>query len=247
MAWKRFIAAFDVHGDMQDRAAVRVFHKFCEDHWKPHVRVMGGDLFDFRCIRHGASPEEQADSVTADYQAGMEFLRRFQPHHFLRGNHDERLWEWAGRTQGNGMVIDYCMMGVREIERDLRAMGCQMLPYDKRAGVLKLGALHVVHGFRAGLTAAKMTCMDYGAPTLMGHIHAVDRWSAPGLDRRAGWASGALCQIDMPYNARQASSLRHSNGFAYGAFNDRSGKFWVNLAERIDGEWFLTETPVILK
>lgn len=247
MAWKRFIAAFDVHGDMQDKEAVRVFFEFLENHWKPHVKIMGGDLFDFRAMRNGASEEEKADGITADYQQGMEFLNRFQPTVFLRGNHDERLWDWASRTQGSGLIIDYCLHGVREIEKDCRAMRCKMLPYDKRHGVYRLGSMHVVHGFRSGITAAKQTCMDYGAPTLMGHIHAVDRWSAPGLDRRAGWSSGALCQIDMPYNARQANTLRQSNGFAYGEFNDKTGKFNVNLAERIDGEWFLYEKPLKLR
>jgi UDP-2,3-diacylglucosamine pyrophosphatase LpxH len=247
MAWKRFICAFDVHGDMQDKAAVRVFHKFCEDHWKPHLKIMGGDLWDFRSMRKGASPEEQADRVTADFQAGNEFLSRFQPHVFLRGNHDERLWEMAERTQGNGLVIDYCLHAVYQIEADMRAMHCTMHPYDKRQGVYRVGALHVVHGFRSGITAAKATCMDYGACTLMGHIHAVDRWSAPGLDRRAGWASGALCQLDMGYNARQPNTLRQSNGFAYGQFNDKTGAFSLSLAERINGEWSLNEKPLRMR
>jgi hypothetical protein len=245
--WKRWIAAFDVHGDMQDRDAVRVFFKFLQDHWKPHIRIMGGDLWDFRCIRNGASPEERADSVTADYQAGLEFLTRFKPNVFLRGNHDERLWEMSRRTTGDAMVTDYCLSGTLEVERAVRKMRCEMLPYHKRLGVYHLGHLHVVHGMRSGMYAAKHTCMDYGAPTLMGHIHSVDMWSAPGLQRRVGWSSGALCQLDMPYNERHVNTLRQNNGFAYGEVSEKTGEFSVNLAERINGEWSLNEKPIRLR
>lgn len=247
MSWKRWIAAFDVHGDMQDREAVRVFHEFTEKHWKPHIKILGGDLWDFRCIRSGASPEERADSVTADYQAGLEFLTRFKPHVFLRGNHDERLWEMAARTQGDSMIADYCMSGVMEVEALMRKIKCDMRPYHKNKGVYKMGHLRVLHGFRSGQTACKLTCMDYGCSTLHGHIHSVDMWSAPGIDRRVGWSSGALCQVDMPYNARQPLTMRQNNGFAYGEVNEKTGEFSVNLAERINDEWCLYTKPMRLK
>ena len=55
--WTRFIAGFDVHGDKQNKAACEVFFRFMKD-WKPEIRVMGGDLFDFLPLRRKASEEE---------------------------------------------------------------------------------------------------------------------------------------------------------------------------------------------
>lgn len=52
--WTRFIAGFDFHGDKQNKAACEVFFRFMKD-WKPEIRVMGGDLFDFRPLRRKAS------------------------------------------------------------------------------------------------------------------------------------------------------------------------------------------------
>ena len=52
------MAGFDVHGDQQDKKACEVFFKFAKD-WKPEIRVMGGDLFDFRPLRKKASEDER--------------------------------------------------------------------------------------------------------------------------------------------------------------------------------------------
>ena len=94
MSWTKFVFATDSHGDMQDDASVAMFFKFMAE-WKPAIRVMGGDAFDLRPLRKGASEDEKRESIRADIIAGKKFLKRMQPTHFLRGNHDERLWELA--------------------------------------------------------------------------------------------------------------------------------------------------------
>lgn len=73
--WTRFIAGFDVHGDKQNKAACEVFFKFAKD-WKADIRVMGGDLFDFRPIRRKASEDEKRESMREDFEAGIGFLKR---------------------------------------------------------------------------------------------------------------------------------------------------------------------------
>ena len=84
--WTRFMAGFDVHGDQQDKKACEVFFKFAKD-WKPEIRVMGGDLFDFRPLRKKASEDERRESMRKDFEAGVQWLKDFQPNHYLRGNH----------------------------------------------------------------------------------------------------------------------------------------------------------------
>jgi 3',5'-cyclic AMP phosphodiesterase CpdA len=100
---KRFVICSDIHGDEQDADAVASLHAFCDD-FKPTVRVINGDLWDFRNLRKGASDDEKAHSLEDDWQAGMEFADRFfkggKDNHFLRGNHDERLWMFRESATG---------------------------------------------------------------------------------------------------------------------------------------------------
>lgn len=243
--WTKFIFATDVHGDEQDEGAVQVFHEFCEawDSKRRAIRVMGGDLFDFRSIRRGASVEEQAESMRYDVDAGMMFLEKFRPRHFLRGNHDERLWEAA--ETATGVKQDYAIRGCEDIERKLRRIRCEMLPYHKRDGVLRLGHLKMLHGFHSGVYAARQHGLVYGA-CLFGHIHCIQEHALPGLERRVARAVGALCKLDMPYNARHVNTLRQAHGWAYGLINEKTGDYKVWQAEKTGDVWLLpTDTMAI--
>lgn len=84
--WTKFQVGFDVHGDQMDPAANRVFFEFAS-HWKPEIRVMGGDLFDFRPLRRKANEDEKRESMRKDFECGMDWLKQFRPNHYLRGNH----------------------------------------------------------------------------------------------------------------------------------------------------------------
>src|ERR1035437_59658 len=235
MSFKKFIVGTDIHGDMQDAPANKVFFDFVSA-FKPHIRVCGGDLWDFRPLRSGCNEDEKRESMAKDYVAGVNWLNKFRPHFLLRGNHDERLWELA--NSDCGVCSDYAQSGVVEVEAILRKMQCQMLPYHKRDGVLRLGSLKILHGFYCGETSAKRHALVYGS-CLFGHIHTVDEHSIPGLERRVGRAIGCLCSTDMDYSARQPNSLRQSNGFAYGILDEKSGHYHVWQAENIGGSWIL--------
>jgi len=237
MNWKKFIVCSDVHGDMMDAAACRVFFNFAKA-FKPDIKVFAGDLWDFRAIRKGASEDEKRESMSKDYNAGLKFLTEFQPDFFLRGNHDERLWELA--ESDTGILADYAYHGVREVEDTLEKMKCRMLPYHKRDGVLRLGtsSLKILHGFHSGINAARQSALIYGS-CLIGHVHTVDEHSIPGLERRVARSIGCLCDLNMDYSNRTPSSLRHSHGFAFGLLNSKSGRYHVYQAESVDGIWML--------
>lgn len=235
MALIRWQAGFDVHGDMQDTATVKAFLDHAKV-WKPKIRICGGDLWDFRPLRKGASEDERRESLSKDYQAGVRWFEAFKPTHFLRGNHDERLWELAER--GDGVAADYAAQAIGEVEAMVKAHKCAMLPYHKRDGVLRIGHLKILHGFASGVYAARQHALVYGS-CIFGHIHAIDEHAIPGLERRVARAAGALCRLDMPYNARHMNTLRQANGWVYGLLNDRTGDYVVFQAERIGGKWML--------
>lgn len=245
MSWDKFIFSSDLHGDMADAGAVGAFHEFCKvwDPKKKAIRVFGGDLFDFRAIRKGASQEEKSESMRSDVEAGMMFLERYRPKHYLRGNHCERLWELAETT---GVQADYAQYACMDIESKCKRLKINMLPYHKRHGILKIGHLKMLHGFASGVNAARVTGIVYRS-CLFGHIHAILEHSIPDLDHCVARSVGCLCQLDMPYNARHVNTLRQAHGWAYGLINSKTGSYKVWQAERTDDSWLLPTDTMEIK
>lgn len=240
MSFTKFVFASDVHGDQQDPVANEALFKFIEL-FKPKLRVFGGDLWDFRAIRRNASEDERQESMSADYIAGVNWIKRFKPHYFIRGNHDERLWELAAKKKGP--CSDYAFSGVLEVTLLLEKLRCKMLPYHHRDGILRIGHLKMLHGFHSGINAARQTALVFGS-SLFGHVHTIDEHSIPGLERRVARSVGCLCKLTMEYNQRTPSALRHSHGFAYGIINEKTGAYHLWQAEEIDGQW-ITPTDIV--
>lgn len=236
---KKFVFASDLHGDHQDHASVEALFKFCED-YKPDIRIFGGDLFDFRNIRRGAGPAEKQDSMSADVEAGMDFLNDFKPNVFLLGNHDKRLWDTAEYSE-LGMIQDAARMGVKDIERKCRAMKCKMLPYISNKGIYELGKIRFIHGYHAGIYATKKHAEIYskeGGIVLHGHTHAIQYHSVPKLNGGAAMGVGCLAQLNMSYNVQQTGRMMHAHGFAYGYVDKEHWEVW-QARERSDGRWAL--------
>jgi hypothetical protein len=231
-----FIFATDLHGDKQDTATVKALHAFTKE-FRPKHRIFGGDIFDLRSIRRGASAEEQAESMLVDWEAGMEFLHDWRPTHVLEGNHDVRLRHLAASTTA-GIKADYAMRGVQELNDTYRKLKCRHYPYHKRLGVLKMGKLSFLHGYHHGINACRQHAQVYGS-CIFGHIHASDQASVAGLERRIAIAAPALCQTDMDYNSALTTTLRHSNGWVYGYLDDKTGEWQAFTAQRFGSKWIV--------
>lgn len=233
--WQRFTFGSDLHGDMQSLPVLDAFWRF-DAEWKPAVRIFGGDLCDLRPLRTGASEEERRETMQHDVRCGIDFLQRWRPNYWLLGNHDFRLWDWASR--GNGAVSELAGLGVKDLEAKAKRLRCDILPYDKRDGILRLGRAKFLHGFFCGETAAKRHALIYGA-CMFGHTHAIEEAPIAGLERRVARGVGCLCQLNHDYNSRTPSSLRHANGWAYGVINKTTGEYVTWQAEEIGGTWLL--------
>ena len=242
MSHQRFIVASDIHGDQQHGPANEVLFKFI-DLWKPQIRICAGDLWDLRPLRGKASDDEKRESLREDFTAGVKWFNRFKPHHFIRGNHDERLWELAERD--DGVRSDYAQELIGRVDAMLAHHKCSVLPYHKRDGVLRIGSLKVLHGFAAGVYASRATALIYGS-CLFGHVHTIDEHAIPGLERRVARSIGCLCRLDLEYADRMPTTLRHAHGFAYGVLDSRTGRYHVWQAESVDGKWLLPSDLVTL-
>lgn len=236
---RRFIAVSDSHGDMIDPESEKAVLAFIAD-FKPTVRIHMGDAFDFRCLRKGASDEEKNDGLNSDWEAGSEFLRKFykggSENMYLHGNHDlPRLERLRGST--NAALRGFAEIGIQNFKSLLQRCRVKtVLPYDSRLGVLRLGHLKFIHGYAAGLNAGTKHARAYGN-VCYGHVHTVEVHAVDTDDGpREARGVGALCRIDMDYNAHQLGKLRHGNGFAYGLLHD-NGDYTIFQAIKVNGRF----------
>jgi hypothetical protein len=227
---RMWIFGTDLHGDMQDKLAVRLFKKHT-DKLNPDHRIFGGDLWDFRAWRNGASDFEKRDRVYSDFNAGMEFIKWFQPQAITLGNHDVRLWD---QVEQGGPMAELCEELIAEFKQFCKSIKCRVLPYDKRFGVYKLGKAKFAHGFFSGPNAARQMGTAYGS-ILSGHVHSIDEASCPSAEDRCGRTVGCLCKLNFTYNRAHVAALRQQHGWAYGPVFD-DGTFHAFQARVIKGK-----------
>ena len=213
---QRFVCAGDNHGDMEDAVTAAALFRFLDD-WKPQIRVHVGDAWDFRNLRRGASDDEKAISMEKDWEMGAAFLRRFfaggKDNHFLRGNHDERLYDLT--RSATGVLRDYARDGVRRLEGIVGGCKAKMLPYDSALGILHLGHLKALHGYHAGISACRLHATIYGN-CLFGHVHTIESSPVSALEPSEARSIGCCCIRDMEYLNKKTGKLRHAQGWAYG-------------------------------
>lgn len=236
-----FVAASDFHGDRHDPDALAAFGRFLDD-FRPKHRLFLGDLWDFRALRTGASREEKLHSMREDFMAGMAFLDFYRPQVFILGNHDQRLWD-AVEKDGlakTGPIPDLASILIEEFDQFADKTKMLVLPYDKRRGVFARSGWKFTHGFD-GMAPEKMASV-YGN-VVYGHGHYITTGTAPRHEDMPPEARmiGSLCRRDMVYNRAQTRTLRQQNGWAYGAFINRT-KSEVFQAKRQGNEVVYAET-----
>lgn len=228
---ERFLLAADSHGDMIDPSARRAFFEFCAD-FKPDIRIHIGDAFDLRPFRGSANADERQESMTADIEAGLDFLTDFDPQVFILGNHDWRLQKVM--VGANGPMADLANQLWGKITDSIP--NTKIVPYGKREGVYQLGDHKLIHGYHSGMYAARQAAAAYGN-VIMGHVHAPGYSESPHINGASGYTSGCLCRLDMEYNKGHVNTLRQAHGWIYGL--KIGGRLLVCQAKKVAGTWFL--------
>jgi hypothetical protein len=228
----RWLAMTDTHGDKADTGTVEAALEFSK-WWKPTIRAHMGDAFDFRWLRRSASDEEKAAGVEADFDSGLDLLKRFNPTQFLWGNHDVRLVDCMDSTSGALRQLACAWLD----RIDLTLKRAKQYPYDKRKGVMPLGDYSLVHGYSHGVGALRKTALTYGN-VLMGHVHRNDMVTVERHRPAVGYSVGCACALDMDYNRAALGTLAQSHGWAYGLLYP-NGEVLVWQARKVAGRWVL--------
>lgn len=232
----KFLVASDIHGSEKSERATEACLAFTDD-FKPDIRVIAGDLWDFASIRKGAGEDERKLSMRDDFEAGADFARRFfrggKKNHLMLGNHDVRVWDLLEST--DGAKVDCAQMMIDSIKALAAQCKAQLWPYDSRDGVLRLGQLNVVHGYHTGASACAHHSRIYGN-VLFGHVHSIESFQTPGLKQQEARAIGCLCNLNPAYANRKTGKLRWANGWAYG-FMFSDGTYQLHQTREIEGKY----------
>lgn len=245
MALLTFCQVGDNHGSEIEPGMEKAFFEWLKD-FKPKLRIHCGDAWNFAALRKKASPDEKAQAIAPDYEAGCDFLKRyfdrsigmFGEGYLTLGNHDKRIFDLA-QTTTDAALAHYAVKMVTEIGVLTRKLKVQTRPYDSRLGVLDVHGLRTIHGYAAGIGAARRFAFIYGT-CAFGHTHSMDvcpaeRWPEPAI----AYGTGCLCKIDQPYNATQPGKLRHENGWLYGFTDGKRATYFQ--AKYKDGRVYVAE------
>ena len=187
--------------------------------YKPKVRVHLGDNWDMTCLRKGIEngSKEAIDNLREDMDAGIKWIRRYRPTHFLFGNHEWRVYDLLHNTDSMSKarkaqdVID-------EMKRELRAVGCKVIkPYDVRDCKITIEGIDFIHGMSHGKNALLQDQATYGTPGhgfAMGHLHREEQLNYQHIAGGAAFLCGCAMDISLAnYALRRSATLRWQNGF----------------------------------
>lgn len=231
MNYKRFVVAADNHGGLIHQPTADKLLRFVAE-WKPHYRIHLGDLWDFSPLRRGASIEEKADGISADYDAGLRFLDAFRPQFLTLGNHDDRIWQFA-RHCADGIMRECAEQLVAQSEAEFRKRRIKFVEYNV-AKYLQLpeGGPKLIHGFRSTMYPAKAH-FEHWRDCLHGHTHKPDEHIGRDVNQGKAYSVACLADLDkLTYSDRQPAKLGHRNGWLYGLINVKTGAWHAWHAQR---------------
>jgi predicted phosphodiesterase len=239
---KRFLAFGDNHGDMVDESALDALCRF-KKHYKPHLTIHLGDLFDYRALRKGISHTESDayDGLRADTLKGYELLEKTKPNVLLLGNHDYRIYRVAAEHP-SGIVREAAENGIAGIEKACKRVKCQIIPYHVMKGVYNVGTLNFLHGYSANLRAVAEHANHYGngpdSSVVMGHLHRVEQSTGKRHGRAHGYSAGCLCDFEqMTYASHRMATSMWQVGWAFGVYDEKNHHVW--LATKTGDKWML--------
>jgi len=235
--WKKWMAVGCSHGEFIDNDAREAVLTFKEA-WKPETTLHLGDFVDLAALRSGAvsnpNSKDRAQSISDDLKAGITFLRELAPQHILYGNHEARLFQFAGGP--NALAAHAAQEVLNDLGDVAKDLNARVYDYNIRS-YAQLGDTKFLHGYLYNVQAIRDHAETWGR-CLIAHIHRTGEEQARNASGDTGYALGMLARFDMDYAATRRATLAWKQGFAYGHYNDKHCT--VNIVSRACGQpWML--------
>lgn len=223
--WKRGMAVGCVHSVYACPEAQKAVLRF-RDLWKPHTVVDLGDVHDFTAFRSGAkgTPDEMAD-LGKDFQAGVDWLKRYRPTHRTEGNHDVRMRELCSDPRA---IVSHCATIVAENLRQIdEANGTLVRPYCQDEGWWRFGDTDFGHGWAFNENALRDHAETYGK-CVIAHLHRPGEMPGRHKTRPTAWCVGTLADPKkLHYAVRRRNWLTWAHGLVQFEYNHRECHVWL--------------------
>lgn len=202
---------------------------------QPDMIIHNGDLLDFpdlstkfhrRAASHGKVMDEIgiAQQLLDDERKAVPgVVQRLTP-----GNHEARLELYVEeRADALAPMLSGPLSLQSLLGPDIQVVG----NYLEGTAVIAVGGLRIMHGYFHGKNAAEQHYRRYGS-TLFGHVHRPMVYSESNADGdHMAWGTGCMCNTagpDKPPARAAGSILNYTQGFAWVAYDDKSGDFTVH-------------------
>lgn len=215
---RRFVAVTCSHGRHLSPAVASELAAFLAD-YRPEVRIHLGDVWDTTAWRAGADgTADETSDIDADFSAGADFLRQYEPHLVFLGNHDVRPYRQLQHPKA--IIRKAARDCVDEMEKIIRdELKAELVPYHIQHGWRLIGGTAFGHGYMYSENAVRDSVEMLSRPVIMGHVHTLQ--SQPGriMGAPMGHSAGLLADISsMDYASTRRATLRWLNGWIYGEF-----------------------------
>lgn len=207
--------------------------------WKPDTVVDLGDVHDFTAFRTGAkgTPDEMAD-VGLDFQAGVDWLKRYRPTHRTEGNHDYRIHKLQNDPRA---IVSHCATVVAENIRQVdEANKTLVRPYCQTNGWWTFGDTKFGHGWMFNEMAIRDHAETYGK-CVIAHLHTPGEAAGRRSDKAIAWCVGTLADpARLEYAAHRRATWRWGHGLVQFEYNHRECHIWLHRQECKHGrreEW----------
>ncbi len=230
-AWTglRFLIGADRHAPEFDPTVDKIFGDFAHD-FKPHRTFALGDWMN--CDQVTDYPNECDTDLLDDAEEVGDKLDAWKVTDYFLGNHEERLSRCGLVRKGLRKALNPSHL----LDLDRRKIRCY--PYERKRGVVKLGKLHLLHGFYTTDIVAKTTTLIYNC-CLFGHAHRFQVYQPKNaFSNHTGFAIGMMGKTEQSWEKNKPPS-GHMQGFAFGYLH-RNGHFDL-YPVRIVGEEVVIE------
>ena len=223
---KRALIVGCSHGHLIDKKARDAVLKF-KDEYKPDFVAHLGDAFDTTALRSGApGTKDEAEPIAPDISSGLEFLSALQPHVYLLGNHEARLWRLAEHY--NAVVAELSQRIIDDIESRCAKLGIKMVPYNIKQAY-PLADYVLMHGVNYSQNATYWHCLHYGN-VVHAHTHRPAYECADRIDSAKGFCVGTLMNIaKAEYAQQRPSTLRWGHALVFGEYDNKHAHLGLKL------------------